>query len=420
MSIELTTLPNGLRIVTDRVSSVDSVALGVWADVGTRDEDMAHNGVAHMVEHMMFKGTKRRTAAQIAEEVEDVGGAINAWTSREMTSYHIHLLKEDVPMAVDILADVLQHSTMPEDEIERERHVILQEIGMTLDTPDDLVFDNYQQAAYPGQALGAPILGTCDIIKSMEKNTLHHYVQHFYTPSRLVVSAAGNIKHHEFAEMIEKNFNALPPNRDNDHKPARYKGGGENRMEKELEQSHVVLGFQGISRKDKDYYAAILFSTLFGGGMSSRLFQEVREKRGLVYTIFSHHTALQDDGQFVIYAGTGPEDLPKMIPVLCDEIKKIAGTITGAELKRAKAQVRAGLLMGQEAMMNRANHIAKHLIHFSELPNLPEKLRLIESVTVNDVQTMAQRIFSTTPTLAALGPLSKLESFDSIQARLAA
>lgn len=419
MSIELTTLPNGLRIVTDHVSSVDSVALGVWADVGTRDENMAHNGVAHMVEHMMFKGTKRRTAAQIAEEVEDVGGAINAWTSREMTSYHIHLLKEDMPLAVDILADVLQHSTMPQDEIERERHVILQEIGMTLDTPDDLVFDNYQQAAYPGQALGTPILGTCDIVKNMQKDTLHHYVRQFYTPSRLVVSAAGNVKHHDFAAMIKNSFSGLPANSDNAHKPAAYKGG-ESRAEKELEQSHVVLGFQGVSRKNKDYYAAILLSTLFGGGMSSRLFQEVREKRGLVYTIFSHHTALQDDGQFVIYAGTGPDDIPEMIPVLCDEIKKITGTVQAQELKRAKAQVRAGLLMGQESMMNRANHMAKQLIHFGKIPDITEKLRQIESVTVADVQAMAERIFSTAPTLAALGPLQQLEDFASIRKRLAA
>lgn len=281
MTIELTKLPNGLRIITDHVPTVDSVALGVWADVGTRDEDMAHNGVAHMVEHMMFKGTIRRTAARIAEEVEDVGGNINAWTSREMTSYHIHLLKEDMPLAVDILADVLQHSTMPEDEIERERHVILQEIGMTLDTPDELVFDHYQETAYPGQALGAPILGTSDIIKKMKKDTLHHYVREFYTPARLVLAAAGNIKHGEFTALAEKMFSSLPADRGNKQKPAQYRGG-ENRMEKDLEQSHVVLGFQGVKRGDDAYFAVILFSVLFGGGMSSRLFQEIREKRGLV------------------------------------------------------------------------------------------------------------------------------------------
>lgn len=419
MSIELTKLKNGLRVITDHVPTVDSVALGVWADVGTRDEDMAHNGVAHMVEHMMFKGTHRRTAAQIAEEIEDVGGNINAWTSREMTSYHIHLLKDDMKLALDILADVVQHSIMPEDEVERERHVILQEIGMTLDTPDDLVFDNYQETAYPGQALGAPILGTADIIKGMKKDTLHHYVREFYTPSRLVLAAAGNVKHDDFVKRAEKLFDALPEDRNNEHSKAVYRGG-ETRAEKELEQSHIVLGFQGVSRLDKRYYASILLSTLFGGGMSSRLFQEVREKRGLVYSIFSHQTSYQDDGQFVIYAGTGPEDIPKMMPVLCDEIKKVTEGVTETELKRAKAQVRASLLMSQESMMSRANHIAKTLIHFGTVLDLSDKLRSIEAVTCHDIRKVAQDIFSTQPTMAALGPLNHLEDFSSVKKRLAA
>lgn len=419
MSIELTKLKNGLRVITDHVSTVDSVALGVWADVGARDEDLAHNGVAHMVEHMMFKGTNRRTAAQIVEEVEDVGGNINAWTSREMTSYHIHLLKEDMKLGTDILADVLQHSTMPDDEIERERHVILQEIGMTLDTPDDLVFDHYQETAYPGQALGAPILGTADIVKGMKKDTLEHYVRQYYTPARLVLAAAGNVRHDEFVRLAEGMFDSLPTDQTNGHQKASYRGG-ENRAEKELEQSHIILGFQGISRLDDKYYAAILLSTLLGGGMSSRLFQEVREKRGLVYSIFCHHSAYQDDGQFVIYAGTGPADIPKMIPVLCDEIKKVVGTVTEEELCRAKAQMRSGLLMAQESMMSRANQIAKTLIHHNKILDLQDKLRRIEAVTVNDVQAIARMVFSTKPTLAALGPLESLEDFETIKGRLAA
>jgi len=419
MTIEQTKLKNGLRVITDHVSSVDSVALGVWADVGTRDENLAHNGVAHMVEHMMFKGTNRRTAAQIVEEIEDVGGNVNAWTSREMTSYHIHLLKEDTPMGVDILADVLQHSIMPEDEIERERHVILQEIGMTLDTPDDLVFDNHQEITYPKQALGAPILGTANIVKNMSKDTLHHYVQHFYTPSRLVLAASGNVKHDEFVKLAEKEFDALPADQENGHEPASYQGG-ESRAEKELEQSHIVLGFHSVSRLDDKYYAAIILSTILGGGMSSRLFQEVREKRGLVYSIFSHQSSYQDDGQFIIYAGTGPDDIPKMMPVLCDEVKKIVGTITEIELKRAKAQIRAGLLMSQESMMSRANQIAKTLVHFNEILDLQDKLRRVEAVTVKDIESVAQHIFTTDLTLAALGPLSTLEDFETIKGRLAA
>ncbi len=419
MSIELTTLPSGLRVITDHVSSVESVALGIWAAVGTRDEDMTHNGVAHMVEHMMFKGTTSRSALGIAEEIENVGGHINAWTSREMTAYHIHVLKEHMPLAIGILADLLQHSTLPEEEIIRERSVILQEIGMTADTPDDLVFDHFQETAYPGQALGAPILGRAEIISSMDRKTMQHYIRTFYTPARLVISAAGNVRHEEFVSLIKKLFTSLPADTKEASRPALYKGG-DIRTEKALEQSHVVLGFRGVSRHDPAYYAAEALSTILGGGMSSRLFQEVREKRGLAYSIFCFHSAYQDDGQMALYAGTGPQDLPELIPVLCDEIGKTLDTITDNELDRAKAQIRSSILMGRESMMTRANQQAKQLICFNTLLDLQDKLNKIAAVRVNDVHAVAKRIFATRPTLAALGPLSQLESYDRITKRLAA
>jgi predicted Zn-dependent peptidase len=419
MSIQLTTLPSGLRVITDTVTSVDSVALGVWADVGTRDEDRAHNGVAHMVEHLMFKGTKRRNAIKIAEEVEDVGGQMNAWTSREMTAYHIHLLRQDMPLALDILSDLLLNSTLPEEEIQRERQVILQEIGMTNDTPDDLVFDHYQEAAYPGQAIGDPILGRADVVAKVPRDVIAGYIRRFYTPPRLVVSAAGNVSHEDFVTRVEKLFAGLPTGSDPVHVPARY-AGGEKRAEKALEQSHIVLGFQGISRHDNDYYAAVALSILFGGGMSSRLFQEVREKRGLAYSVFSFHSAYQDDGQFAIYAGTGPDSIKELIPVLCDEIRKISGTVAAPELARAKAQMRAGLLMGRESMMTRAGQQAKQLINFGTVLSVEEKLAQLESVTVKGVQDMACRIFCTKPTLAALGPLKGLEDYAAVARRLAA
>lgn len=420
MSIELTTLPNGLRIITDSVESVDSVAVGIWADVGTRHEDMEHNGVAHMVEHMMFKGTPSRNALQIVEQIEDVGGHVNAYTSREVTAYHIHLLKEHLPLALDILADIIQNPSMPDDEIERERSVILQEIGMSIDTPDDLVFDNYQETAYPGQALGAPILGTADIIKNMQRDTLMGYVRRFYTPSRLVLSVAGNARHEDIVEIAEKLFSGA---RDHDSYkgiPADYKGG-EVRTEKELEQSHIVLGFRGVSRSDKNYYAASSLATILGGGMSSRLFQEVREKRGLVYSVFSFHSAYHDDGQFAIYAGTGPDDLPELIPVLCDEIGKITQEeVRPEELERACSQMKAGLLMSRESMMNRANQQAKHLINFNEIIDINRKISAIEAVTKDDVCQVAQQIFSGVPTIASLGPVIKLESYENTRKRFVA
>lgn len=419
MSIQFTTLSNGLRVITDSVPEVESVAVGVWANVGTRHENMVHNGIAHMVEHMMFKGTPTRTAAKIAEQIEDVGGQMNAYTSREITSYHMHMLKDDLPLALDVLADIVQRPTMPEIEVERERHVILQEIGMTLDTPDDWVFDLYQETAYPGQALGAPILGKAAIIEAMQRGTLMDYVGDCYTPAQLVVGVAGNAVHEQVVARVEKLFADLPGSRTVDMRSAFY-CGGETRIEKELEQSHIILGFRGVSRTDEDYYAAVLLSIILGGGMSSRLFQEIREKRGLVYSVFSHHVPYQDDGQFLIYAGTGPGQLPELMPVLCEEIAKIRMPSTAEELKRAKAQIRAEILMGQESMMRRVNQQAKSLLHFDRLLDLQEKIARIEAVQLEDVARIAGRIFNTVPTLAALGPLKKLEQYDVLTKRLAA
>lgn len=419
MSIELTTLPNGLRIISDHVPSVDSVAVGIWTDCGTRHENMEHNGIAHMVEHMMFKGTPNRSAAQIAEQIEDVGGHINAYTSREVTAYHLHLLKDDLPLAVDILADIIQRPVMPAHEVERERGVILQEIGMTHDTPDDLVFDLFQEEAYPGQALGAPILGRPGIIEQMERESLMAYVDNFYTPGRLVVSAAGNVEHKALVDLVAHHFTDLPADKDSTYQQARYEGG-DRRSEKTLEQSHIIVGFEGMPRADDDFYAAMALATILGGGMSSRLFQEVREKRGLVYSIFSFHHAFQDSGLFAVYAGTGPDDLPELIPVLGNEIGKMAQEVPEDELARAKAQMRADILMGRESMMRRANAQAKRLIHFGDILDIDEKIRRIDSLTPTDVTRTGKRIFGTVPTLTALGPLSKLEEYDQIRARLAA
>ena len=421
MSIQSTTLASGLRVITDSVREVDSVAIGVWADVGTRHEDMAHNGVAHMVEHMMFKGTPTRNAAQIAEQIEDVGGQVNAYTSREVTAYHVHMLKDDLALSLDILADIMQNSTMPDDEVERERDVILQEIGMTADTPDDMVFDHYQQTAYPDQALGAPILGSAAIVGSMQRDTMKDYVRQFYTPGKLVVSAAGNVGHDDLVRHAEKLFAGLPADVVSDAAPAAY-GGGDNRTEKTLEQSHIVLGFEGVGRHDPEYHAAAILATILGGGMSSRLFQEIREKRGLVYSIMSFHSAYQDTGQFAVYAGTGPERLPELIPVVCDELRRICDNpVAPQELKRAKTQMRAGMVMGREAMMTRANIQAKHLIHYGAVFDQAERLARIDAVTTEAVQAVACRMLGRgEPTLAALGPLGRLEAFDGIKARLTA
>lgn len=417
-NVKITTLKNGLRVVTDTVENVRSAAVGLWAGVGTRHEDLAHNGVAHMVEHMLFKGTGRRGPQQIAEEIENVGGHMNAYTSKEMTSYHVHLLKDDLPLALDILSDIYQNATLPDDEIERERHVILQEIGMVNDTPEDLVFDHYYETAYPGQGLGAPILGRAHHISGMQRGAMEEYIRAFYTPARTVISAAGNIDHAEFAGQVEQLFKGLPPDSESKNTAASYQGG-ERRQNKDLEQAHIVLGFRGVDRLDDDYLSARILSILLGGGMSSRLFQEVREKRGLVYTIYSFHAGYTDDGQFCIYAGTGPKDLPELIPVVCDEILKMTHQVTPAELARARAQVKSGLLIGFESMLSRAEQQAKYLLFHGKAFDLDALLKKIDALEVGDIQRAAKRIFSGRPTLASLGPVGQLESYERTLRRLA-
>ena len=419
MSIQTTTLPNGLRIVTDTVRTVETVALGVWASVGTRHEQMSQNGVAHMVEHMLFKGTPSMDAQKIAEVIEDVGGNMNAYTDREMTAYYVHLLAEHTDLALEVLADIIQNSTMPEDEIERERGVILQEIKMYADSPDRIIFDNFQEAAYPDQALGAPGLGTSAIIAEMGRDTLFDYVKAHYSPGKLIISAAGPIDHDEFVKKVERLFTKLPSGGKDDFRTAHY-NPKLSLNEKSTEQSHLVLGFRGINRLDDRYSSVRLMSAILGGGMSSRLFQEIREKRGLVYSIYSFHDAFLDDGLFGIYAGTGPEHLEEMMPVVVDEIRKITESVTEAELARAKAQIKAGMLMARESIMTRCDQQARHMIYFNKpfaVANLIEK---IDAVTAKDITGMAAEIFSSQPTLAAIGPLGNLMSYDTIKQKLAA
>lgn len=417
--IKTSTLPNGLRVITDTAADMHSVAVGIWTGVGTRHENMAHNGAAHMVEHMLFKGTKNRTALEIAQVTESVGVNMNAYTGRDITSYHMRGLTENLPLMVEVLSDMYQHSTLPEDEIERERQVILQEIGMTLDTPDDLVFDNYYETAYPGQALGAPILGTADIIANMPKATLQAHIDKFYCPANTVVSAAGNVDHDEFVQLCAEHFNAMPSGDKIIDEPASYKGG-DHRSEKELEQAHFILGFEGIPKTDDDYYAAQALSTVFGGGMSSRLFQEVREKRGLVYSVYSFHWGHQDAGQFGIYAGTGPDKLQEIIPVVCDEVGKLADTLSEQEVSRARSQIKASLLMGRESMMRRADQQARRLLSKNEVFDPDDLATKIDALGVADLQRVARRIFNGPITLASLGPIENLESYEDVSKRFVA
>ncbi len=419
MSIELTKLDNGIHVVTDVVPTVESVALGVWASVGARNECPAENGVAHMVEHMLFKGTPSRTHTDIAESIENVGGYMNAYTGRETTGYYAHMLKEDANLALEVLSDMVQHSTMDEDELSKERGVVIQEIGMYEDTPDELVFDVFQETAYPGQAVGAPILGTVDIIQDMPQKTLLNYVQQFYTGQNLYISGAGNIVHDDFAQKVDALFTSLPKDQESKLVPAVYKGG-DFRDQKELEQLHVILGFNGLSKKDPDFFAQKALSTILSGGSASRLTQEIREKRGLVYSIYGFSSSFMDDGVYGIYAGTGPNRVKELMPVMCDEILNIQENITDEELSRAKAKMKASMLKGQESMVRRMDSQVKHFMTHGALIDTDALAQKIDALQKEDLLRVAKRIFSSKPTLSALGDLSHLESYEKIKERLAA
>ena len=298
--------------------------------------------------------------------------------------------------------------------------MIIQEIGMCADTPDDVVFDLYQETAYPSQSLGAPILGTSKIIEKIDKPILQKYIDKFYTAKNLVLCASGNVSHDQIVKLAEQYFMNLPTGEQSQFDKAKYKGG-DNRQEKTLEQAHVVLGFKGIDKFDSQFYQAGVLSTLLGGGMSSRLFQSVREKHGLAYSVYASHSAYKDDGQFEIYVGTDPEKLAKLMPVLVDEIHKITqDNVAEDELNRAKSQLKASLLMGQESMLSRANRQAKYLINFDEIVDIHNLIEQINNVSVKDIRNIGQKIFSSAPTLAALGPLSDMPSYESVQEKLAA
>jgi len=417
MTVGLATLPNGLRIVTDRVDTVATVSLGLWVDVGTRHEAPQVNGVAHFLEHMAFKGTKRRSALAIAEEIEAVGGHLNAYTSRESTAYYAKVLKEDVGLALDILADILQHSTFEPAELERERTVILQEIGQANDTPDDIVFDYFQERAFPEQAMGRPVLGSPEIIKKLSRKSVVAYLKDHYGASRMVLSAAGNLDHDGIVALADKLLSGMPAERKVTTEPARYVGG-EHRQGRELEQLHLVIGFPGLPLGDPDYYAAAVLSTAFGGGMSSRLFQEVREKRGLVYAVNSFAYGYRDGGLFGIYAGTGEDEAAELLPVLCEETRKLDDGFTPVELARAKAQMKAGLLMSLESTSARCEQMAQHmLIHGT--PFAPDDIvRRIDAVDDAAIGRVVAQWHSASPTLVALGPVSRLEDFARFEARL--
>lgn len=419
MTIRLSTLSNGLRVITENMPGLGSASLGVWIAAGSRNETAPQNGVAHFLEHMAFKGTSRRSALAIAEEIENVGGHLNAYTSREATAYYARVLAEDAPLALDIIGDILTGSTFEPAEIELERGVILQEIGQSLDTPDDVIFDWLQETAYPDQPIGRPILGPAERVKAFQAADLRTFISENYTPDQMILSAAGGVDHDEVLAEAERLFGALKPAKPTTRPDALYRGG-DRREIKALEQAHVAMAFQSPSYVDPDFYAMQLMSVALGGGMSSRLFQEIREQRGLCYTIFAQAGAYTDSGMLTIYAGTGADQVAELANVTADVISATGDGLTQIELDRARAQMKAGLVMGLESASARAERLARSLMIWGDVPDLERTVGKIEAVTLDQARAAAARLLTGPATLAYYGPAEGASGLDAVAARLAA
>ena len=407
-----------MTVITDDMPHLESASLGIWVKAGSRSETLAEHGISHVLEHMAFKGTTTRSALAIAETIENVGGDLNAATSVEHTGYFARVLKEDVPLAGDILSDILQNSLFDQSELDREQQVIVQEIGAARDNPDDHVFDLFQEAAFPDQPIGRTILGTVDSVKSFSPTTIRDYMERNYVGDQMVVCAAGNVDHEALVDIAANRFHDLRANGAPVPEKAKYVGG-ENRILSDHEQAHIVLGFEGRAYNSDGFYAAQILASILGGGMSSRLFQEVREKRGLCYSVYSFHWAFADSGIFGVAASTGEDEVTDLIPVVVDELLKATETITDEEVLRVRNQIRAGLLMSLESPSSRAGQLARQQILWGRPIPLQETVDRINRITADRVKLIASQIFDTDKvSLAGIGPVAKLPDYQTIAAQL--
>lgn len=410
MTVRVTELAGGLRVVTDAMTSVETVALGAWVGVGARHESVARGGISHLLEHMVFKGTARRTARQIAEEMDDVGGQLNAYTSHDHTAFVAELLADDLALGVDIIADLLTAPKFDADELAREAEVVVQEIHQAADQPDDVAGELFQKAAYGDQPLARPVLGTVDSVRATSSADLRDHLTGWYTRANTVVAAAGKVDHDAFVRQVEAAFAALPEGSVSAPASAVYWGGDERKNVRN-EQVHLLLGFPGVTYTDPDFYSAAAFSTLFGEGMSSRLFQEVRENRGLVYAVYSSLMPSLDTGVFSVYAGTSPDNLVETVGVLRAEILKARDDVTDAEVRRAKAQMTTGLLMSLESTAARCRHAARQVQVFGEPLTTTDLRARVDRVTTQGVQAAANAMLGGALAVAAVGPVRKLQAY---------
>ncbi len=415
--LKITRLDNGLTVVTEAMPGVATATLGVWVGAGSRHERVEEQGLSHLIEHMAFKGTRTRSARRIAEDIENVGGDINAATSAEGTSYTARVLGEDAGVALDVLGDILTESLFDAAELAREKSVILQEYAAIEDTPDDVVYEAFTEAAFPDQPMGRPIIGKPETINSFDRPMIEGYIAREYTPDRIVLAAAGAIGHEAIVEAAERHFGGLKPVRPPETVPAVY-GGGERRMPKKLEQANLVLGLPGLSFRDPDYYALHMFAQVLGGGLTSRLWHEVRETRGLAYEIQSFHWSFYDCGLFGIGAGTSGGDLAELVDVTLAATRKAAEDADTVEVARAKAQLKVALLSALETPGGRIERNARQIMAWGRVIPPQEVIAKVDAVTVDDVRAAGKRLLTGAPTLAAIGPIKKLPTLARITATL--
>lgn len=413
--LKISTLGNGLTVATEAIPGVATASVGVWVGAGSRNERAEEHGLSHLIEHMAFKGTQKRSARQIAEDIENVGGDINAATSTENTSYTARVLGEDVGVALDVLADILTASTFDAGELAREKGVILQEYAAAEDTPDDVVYEAFVEVAFPDQPIGRPILGRPETIKSFDRAAIEAYIAREYVPNRMVLAAAGAVEHEAFLALAEQGFGHLTARDSPEAAPGLYVGG-ERRMQRKLEQANLILGLPGLSFRDEGYYALHLFAQVLGGGLTSRLWHEVRETRGLAYDIQAFHWPFSDCGIFGIGAGTSGADLPELVDVTVAVTRQAIADIDQAELTRAKAQLKLSLLSALETPGGRIERNARQLLAWGRVIPSEEVIAKIDAVGVDDVRAAGRSVFSGAPTLAAIGPIRKLPSLDTIAA----
>ncbi len=395
-------LGNGLTVATDSIDNFETASIGLFVNVGSVNESNKQTGISHFLEHMAFKGTKTRSALQISYAIESVGGYINAYTSKEVTAFHAKVLKENVPLAVDIITDIIQNSTFDAEEFSKEQSVIIQEIRQLNDAPDDYVFDMFQAKCFENEKLGTQILGSEEEILSYKPSDLDMYLKTKYSTDKMVLSASGKIEHDEFVELANK-FASNMQKFDVEPVGKQVYKGGFTFKQKDLEQTHLIFGFEGVSHTSDEKFDLTILSAILGGGMSSRLFQEIREKRGLTYAVFSFASNYRDTGTFGVYAACEDSKAEEVIKLSLAEFEKIQNYITEEEIAKAKMQLKASLMMGLESSSTRMERLANQYIHLGRIIEPSEVVERIEKISVTSLKKLANRIFNKKPTLALIG-----------------